>query len=408
MTTWLRHVAPAGAPIRLPDLAQWAGFAWPGGDVHAAMREAMCARFGVRHSFLTSTGRAGMTLLLRALRRLAPPDKDEVILPSYTCFSVAASVVKAGLKIRLVDLSTDTLDYDPEDLRRADYSRVLAIVATNLYGLPNHLPALSAVARDRGVFLIDDAAQAMGASVGGRKSGTWGDAGLFSFDKGKNVSAIDGGVLVTDSDRVASALAAEVDSLGAPSLAESGMGVAKALIYFAMLRPWLYWIPHRIPQLELGKTVFTTEFPLERPSRPLVALGLTMIDRLDEFTSVRTRNAAALLAGLSTVKGIRAIAPVPGSVPVYLRLPILADSEQLRNKTIETLRAAGIGATASYPSSLADVPALQSSLDVRSQPITGGREIARRILTLPTHSFVGPADVQRMVAQVRRVADAQP
>ena len=395
-----RHVAPSGAPIRLLDLARWAGSSLPFRDAAGNLLQQIRDRFDVRHAFLISTGRAGMTLLFQALRRLARADQDEVILPSYTCFSVAASAVKAGLKVRLIDLDPKTLDYDLDELKRADFTRVLAIVATNLYGLPNDLPAIAAIARDHGVFFIDDAAQSMGASVGGRQCGTWGDAGVFSFDKGKNVSAIDGGVLVTNSDRVASALAAELQGLGAPRLAESSASVVKALIYFAMLRPWLYWIPDRIPQLGLGKTVFTTEFPLERPSRPLAALALTMIDRLEEFTSIRTRNAATLLAGLRDVSGLRAIAPVTGSVPVYLRFPLLAESEPVRNQALKTLRAAGIGATASYPLSLADVPELGASLDARSRTVGGGREIARRILTLPTHPFVASADLQRMIAAV--------
>src|SRR6185436_10114869 len=121
-------------------------------------------------------------------------------------------------KVRLVDLNPETLDFNLDELRRADFTRVLAIVATNLYGLPNDMPAIAAIARDRGVFLIDDAAQSMNASVGGRPCGTWGDAGIFSFDKGKNVPAIDGGIVVTNDDRVAAALTAECEPLATPGL----------------------------------------------------------------------------------------------------------------------------------------------------------------------------------------------
>ncbi len=94
----------------------------------------------------------------------------------------------------------------------------------------------------------------MGATVAGRKSGTWGDAGLFSFDKGKNVSAIDGGVVVTSSSEIARHCERETATLASPSAAASGLDVVKAIAYFALLRPWLYWIPQRIPQLGLGKT----------------------------------------------------------------------------------------------------------------------------------------------------------
>ncbi len=400
MTTHLRHLAPAGAPIRIPDLARWAALAVPSGDVADGLREAIRARFGVRHAFLTSTGRAGLTMLFTALRRLSPEGRDEVVLPSYTCFSVAASAVKAGLRPRIVDIRPETLDYDPDALQEQDFSRVVAIVATNLYGLPNALPSICATARRHGVFVIDDAAQAMGASVGGRRCGTWGDAGLFSLDKGKNVSAIDGGIVITNNPDVAAAFDEELRSAASPGLAESAVGVAKALAYFALLRPWLYWIPNSIPQLELGATVFTTDFPLARPSRPLAALGLTMLAHLDEFTAARRANAAALLERLNRVPGIRTVAPLDGAAPVYLRLPILAKDPQDRRRVLDGLVNAGIGATASYPASLADIPELHAVIDRRAGALRGGRHVAAHIITLPTHTFVGAADVDRITATV--------
>jgi perosamine synthetase len=391
----MRHLAPAGAPIRLPDLARWTRLAIAGGDVAASLRQEFCDRFGVRHSFLTSTGRAGMTLLLRAMRRLAPSQRDEVVVPSYTCYSVAASVVKAGLRPRIVDIAPDTLDYSHDDLGRTDMTRVLAIVATNLYGFPNDLPALSRFARQHGVFLVDDAAQAMGARVGGRSSGTWGDAGLFSFDKGKNVAAIDGGVVVTSSDDLADALRHEAAGLPAAGAGEAAGGVAKALVYFLMLRPWLYWIPNRVPQLELGKTTFTTEFPLTQPCRPLVALGRTMMRHLDEFTRARVATGGALLEAVGRVPGIRTLRAVDGSVPVHLRLPIFVADPEARRRAFVALADAGIGASGSYPASLADVEALQPFIAPGHAGALGGRRIAREIITLPTHAFVRAGDIAR-------------
>ncbi|HEY7497064.1 MAG TPA: DegT/DnrJ/EryC1/StrS aminotransferase family protein [Vicinamibacterales bacterium] len=398
-----RHVAPAGAPIRAIDLARAAALVVSGADVGATLRRAFQDRFGVRHALLTSTGRAGLTLLLRAMRRLASGDRDEVVLPSYTCFSVAASVVKAGLRPRIVDIRADTLDYDLDQLRRTDFRRVMTVVATNLYGLPNDLPAIADIAREHGAFLVDDAAQAMGAAVGGRASGTWGDAGLYSFDKGKNVAAIDGGMVVTSSDRLASALDREHASLAAPPLTESVSGVMKACVYSLMLRPALYWIPNSIPQLGLGKTVYTTDFPMERPSRPLVALGVTMTKRLDEFNRARRENAASILAGVTAVPGVQSIRVTNGATPVYLRFPVLLPNRDVRQRALEALVAAGIGATASYPSSLVDVPALQTAFAGGAAPAPCGRSVAERVLTIPTHALVRPSDITTTVEILERV-----
>jgi perosamine synthetase len=390
-----RYLAPAGSPLAAGDLARWCGTAFSPTTASVALTEALRARFGVRHVFLTSTGRAGMTILLRALRRLGAPERTEVVLPSYTCYSVAASIVKAQLRPRLVDISPDTLDYSAAALAETDFSRVLAVVATNLYGLPNDMPALERLARRHGVFLVDDAAQAMGAGFEGRWSGTWGDAGLFSFDKGKNISAIDGGVIVTNSDQVAAALREEVGDLESPRAATSVLHILKAVAYSVLLRPSLYGIPAHIPQLGLGRTIFTTDFPLSGPDRVLTALALTMVSRLDEFTAARRANAAALRRGLQNV-GVTCIEPHARSAPAYLRFPLLVASEREQTAAIHALNAVGIGATRSYPASIADVAGLGGVLANEGLLAAGGRDVARRLVTLPTHPFVGAADIRRM------------
>jgi dTDP-4-amino-4,6-dideoxygalactose transaminase len=403
----LHHVAPAGAPIRVGDLLRWAGHAFSSSDGRDVLRDEVTRRFGPSRLFVVCTGRAGMTLLLRAMRRVAPAHRDEVVVPAYTCYSVAASIIKAGLRPRIVDVLPETLDFDPDQLRSTDFSRVLAVIATNLYGLPSDMPAWSRLAAERSVFLIDDAAQAMGATVGGRWSGTWGDAGLFSLDKGKNVSAIDGGLVLTSASQLAESLEEELRALPAPGLGTTGKHVVKALGYFAMLRPWLYGIPAHLPQLGLGRTVFTTEFPLAHPDPALVTLGAVMMRQLESFTRARRENAAALIQGLRELPAVQILSPVPGSEPVYLRLPVLLPTQKLRDETIEALTRAGVGATGSYPRALPDVPEVASAMVNPETRFNGGRAVASRILTLPTHPFVSRATIDRVLAEFRRGAVQQ-
>lgn len=391
----LRHIAPSGAPIGAADLARWVGRLIDDGDGRTALTAALRARFGVSHAVLTGTGRAGMTVLLQALRRIAPA-RSEVVLPAYTCYSVAASTVKAGLTPRLVDIDPSTLDFDRTQLEALDASRVLAVIATNLYGFPNDLPALAEYARARGVFLIDDAAQAMGASVGGRLSGTWGDAGLFSFDKGKNVSAIDGGAVVTSDDRIRHALDAVLAAAPAPTRGASAVHAAKAVIYAALLHPWAYGVPANIPQLGLGRTAFTTDFPIETFDPLAAQLAVVMLGRLDAFTRARVANGEGLRRELDPAVDARAIAPIPSAQAVYLRLPVLVDDGVDRAALLRALVGAGIGATASYPASLADVPDLRGYLANPTAAVPGARRVARSIVTLPTHPFVTAGDRDTM------------
>lgn len=388
-----RYVAPSGAPIGVGDVLAWTASMARAGARRRLEAEA-ASRFGVPHVLATSTGRAGVTLVLQALRAVAnDPRRDELIVPSYTCFSVAASAVKAGLRVRVADIRLDTLDYDHAALEAIDTSRALAIIATNLYGLPNDLSTLEAFARRRGLYVIDDAAQSMGAREGTRLAGTRGDAGILSFDKGKNVSAIDGGLVLTATPAIARALEAlprEPESVG-----HVASGMAKLGAYVALLPPSRYWLVQRLPFGGLGQTPFTTEYPLGAMSAPFAALASRMLPRLEAFTAARLANAAALSARLRGAPGLTAITPAPGTTPVYLRYPVLAPDRTTRDALVTALSAAGIGATASYPAALSDVDGLQPHL--AAAPLADrGRDVAARILTLPTHPFVTAADIARI------------
>ena len=212
----LRHVAPAGAPIGVIDVVRWLGTLATDASSIDTLCRTIATRAGVSYCRATCTGRAAMTLILRALKRAGSEGRDEVIVPAYTCYSVAASVVRAGLKPRIVDVSLATLDYEWPQLDAVDTGRTLAVIGTNLYGMPNDMPRLAAFSRERRLFLVDDAAQALGASVGGRLSGTWGDVGIYSLDKGKNVSAMDGGLILSSNETVVRALEKEVSALPRP------------------------------------------------------------------------------------------------------------------------------------------------------------------------------------------------
>jgi dTDP-4-amino-4,6-dideoxygalactose transaminase len=272
---------------------------------------------------------------------------------------------------------------------------VLAVVATNLYGLPSDLPRIVAVARQHGAFVVDDAAQAMGASVAGGPSGTRGDVGLFSFDKGKALSAIDGGAIVTNRDDVAEALAAALDRLPEPAWSTIPEYVAKAAVYAAFLKPAVYGIPNSIPALNLGATRYTTEYAITRYSPLLAQLALVMLPQLDRFVAARTANAAGLRERLARTPGLVFPRVLPEARASWVRFPVLAAGRAARDEAVARLRHAGIGASGSYPQSIADVAGAGGDLAPVGR-VSGARDLASRILTLPTHPYVAAADLERI------------
>ncbi|ABM30075.1 DegT/DnrJ/EryC1/StrS family aminotransferase [Nitratidesulfovibrio vulgaris] len=230
-----RHLPPGGVPLPVGDIVAAAGTAlatgWQrasgdaasGDAAHvalAALGTALHTLTGCRHAFALGTGRAALSVTLQAMRRLAPA-RDVVLLPAYTSYSVAAAAVHAGLLVRLYDLDPATLAPRMEDVTAQLDDRVLAVVACHLFGYPVPTGALRDLCHGAGAMLVDDAAQAMGARSADGLAGTTGDAGLFSLARGKNITAVDGGLVVTDDDALAAAVAGLVPWAALPCTAST-------------------------------------------------------------------------------------------------------------------------------------------------------------------------------------------
>ena len=186
-----RTLPPAATPIGIREIISGVCGIFHGQQELDRFESELKEHFGVKHCFLVSSGKAAFTLILLALKELSP-DRDEVLIPAFTCYSVPSSVVRAGLRIRLCDLRVDSLDFDfaqlsamlsgapppqtdvppavgasdsPVETRdRAETSgnsikRVLAVVPTHLFGYPADVARLRKLNRDPGITIVEDAAQ---------------------------------------------------------------------------------------------------------------------------------------------------------------------------------------------------------------------------------------------------------
>src|SRR6266545_5655414 len=256
-----RLVAPAGAPLpvrtALPSVLPSAG------DDRGLVK-LLGKRLGVQNPFFVSSGRAALAVLLRALQQ--DSDRREVVLPAYTCFSVPSAVARVGLVIRLCDVDPKTLALDLNALVQLGPCKALCIVPSGLYGMPGDLSALEQIARDSRTFLVDDAAQCLGATKEGRPCGTFGDAGFYSLGRGKGLTTMGGGILVTRQDDLARRIEQEVSRLPRPAAWNVCAAVGSSLVYAAMLRPSRYWLLDHVPFLELGASHFEPDFPIAQLS----------------------------------------------------------------------------------------------------------------------------------------------
>lgn len=396
------YIAPAGTRISFTDAVVGLGAGIAPSNAFDRLQDELAARARQPLCRLVASGRAAMTTILQVMHEsAADPDRNEVIVPGYTCYSVPASISRAGLKPRLCDIDPETLSYDQGALERFDFSRVLAIVSANLYGIPNALNDIEAFAAQRGVLMLDDAAQSLGAKLEGRAVGGFGDAGLYSFDKGKNITTIQGGAIVAG-PTLAQAMDRRWQALEAASTMETLSLSAKMLVYAALLRPSLYGVIHRLPFLGLGRTAYETRYPIARYSRSLASLAQRQYRRLESLNAVRVSNAAQLRDALEGTRGVSMPRLLPGAEPVFARFPMFVTNPALRAGVVSALDGAGIGATTSYPSALADVPEVAAMVPPQDLHTPGARQVANTIVTLPTHGYCPPdlaATAARLVRQ---------
>ena len=149
-------------------------------------------RFGMPHVLGVNSGSQA---LLIALAAFGVGPGDEVLVPGYMWVSCLSAVVRLGAIPRLVDID-DTFCMSPDDVAAKINERTKAILYVNMSGAPGHTDRIAKIARERGVYLLEDCAQAAGASLNGKQVGTFGDIGIFSFQLNKNMTSGDGGMLM--------------------------------------------------------------------------------------------------------------------------------------------------------------------------------------------------------------------
>ncbi len=167
-----------------------------GPEVHAFEHD-VALRVGAKQVIGVSSG---TDALLISLMALGIGRGDEVVTPTYSFFATIGVIVRLGATPVLVDIEPDTYGMDPQAVARAITSRTRAIVPVHLFGMMADMDPLLAIAREAGVSVIEDAAQAVGAEYRGRSAGTLGTLAAFSFFPSKNLGAFGDAGLVTTSD----------------------------------------------------------------------------------------------------------------------------------------------------------------------------------------------------------------
>ena len=164
----------------------------------ANFEKEMREKLKIDHAVLMTSG---MASLISALIGMGIGPGDEVIVPAYTYIATAIAVVNVGAVPVIAEID-DSLMIDPKDVEKKITSRTKVIIPVHMQGHPCNMDAIMAIAKKHNIFVLEDACQAVGGSFGGKRLGTIGDAGAYSFNYYKVISAGEGGAMMTNNKEI--------------------------------------------------------------------------------------------------------------------------------------------------------------------------------------------------------------
>lgn len=386
-----RTVAPTAAPISFSNLVLGALCLIRGGAEHRnRLIGELKAKFSVQEVFLVSSGKAALAVILNALA--AGSSRRQVVIPAYTCFSVPSAIVKAGLEVVLCDVDPETLDFNFLELEGLLSDDVLCVVPTHLFGFAADVNRVRRLCEGKDIQVVEDAAQAMGGRSGEDLLGTLGDVSFFSLGRGKNLTCGTGGIILTRSRSIAAKIKVQYAALPEAPRGEVLRNWFEMVMMHFFIRPWLYWVPAGLPFLRLGETKFYPDFPIFHMDEARAGQLRGWDQRLTRANRDRAACATWLIEGLDLpMKNVWALTH---SDAVYLRLPVMVQDRSSKAAICRQSRESGAGVSASYPTTIQEIPELIGRIADRRCP--GAQEIIDRLVTLPTHRHVKEQDRRKI------------
>ena len=298
---------------------------------------------GSTHALAVSSARLGLYQIVKALD-LKPG--DEVILGAYNFHAIPSLIYLMGLKPVFVDLAPGSPNLDPAKLEEKITPRTRLVLITHLLGYPAPLKAILSIAEKHDLFVVEDCAHSLGARFGGRMTGTFGHAAIFSFGFSKLLPCFGGGMIVSNDDNLFKKISDGIDR-DAGKNRRMSRNMMESMVFYVLTHPYVYPVSvyplqrvltrnkaGMIDQTGQEKLVERLEqfHPQWLAMSPVQArLGLLQLDRMEQIVTRIQRNGRILDDRFGSHPQIQRVEPPAGTEPVYCYYKIrLADPARLK------------------------------------------------------------------------------
>ena len=325
-----------------------------------AFEDQVARYLGVKHALSLPSGRMALYLSLKALKL---DSGSEIIIPSFNVPEVVSTVIWAGMRPKFVDIDPGTYNVSPELIEEKISEKTGAILLTHLYGQPAQIDKILNIAEKHGIRVIEDAAQALGASYQGKKVGTFGEIAYFSFGLVKNLNCLGGGMAVTDSKDLYEEMKSVVQGFRSPSSFNIAKNLLSAIAIWIATSPFVfsamvYPVLAIITKVKRGMIdeAFNEDLSELTQSEPpayyqvkftnlQAAMGIEQLKTLDYNNEKRRKNGEFLNTLLKDHKEIAIPSVLPDVKSIYLNYVIKVKD---REKVMDELFRKGIDVTKGF------------------------------------------------------------
>lgn len=353
----------------------------------APLENGLAAFVGAASIQIECSASAALVVALTALKNSSP--RRQVVIPAYTCPLVAWAVLQAGLVPVACDTRSGHFDLCPDALQASCNEFTLAVIPTHLGGRLADMANIAGIAKKAGAYVVEDAAQALGAMWQGRPAGSMGDIGIYSLGVGKGLTIYGGGALVAGDETLREQLKATSEAIVSKNMRREVKRALELVGYTALYRPIALTFAYGMPlrrHLQGGRLLAAVgdihphNIPLHRVGNWRKQVGARALQRLSWFQAQTRAQAARRKSRLQGIRGVEVLDDEAGNSGTWPVLMLMMPSQQARDKALQTLWPAGLGVGRMFIHALPDYPDLSAHFVSADTP--NARDFAARMLTI--------------------------